>query len=131
MGAAAEIPSREAEKSVLVVDDDEDLCGLVATILRDEGYRVRTASNGAEALDDLHAHGLPDLILLDMKMPVMDGWEFARRLDAEYDHPAPVVVISAAENPAQRAADIGASDWISKPFDIDGLVVAVDKQLRH
>ena len=121
----------EQQKSVLVVDDDDDLCGLVATILRGEGYCVRTASNGAEALDDVHEHGEPDLILLDMRMPVMDGWEFARRLDAEYEHHAPVIVISAAENPGQRAADIGANDWISKPFDIDWLVRAVGRNVRH
>jgi len=115
----------------LIVDDDEDLCGLVATVLREEGYHVRTASNGAEALDNVRAHGVPDLILLDMRMPVMDGWEFARRLDAEYDHEAPVVVISAAENPGQRAADIGANGWIGKPFDIDGLVGTVDQHVRR
>jgi CheY-like chemotaxis protein len=119
------------DRSVLVVDDDADLCGLVATVLRDEGYNVRTASNGAEALDDLRAHGVPDLILLDMKMPVMDGWEFAKRLDAEYDHQTPVVVISAAENPGQRAADIGANGWIAKPFDLDGLVGTVSEHVRQ
>ena len=118
------------DKSVLVVDDDDDLCGLVATVLRAEGYDVRTASNGAEALDDLHEHGVPNLILLDRKMPVMDGWEFARRLGAEYDHQPPVVVISAAENPGQRAADIGANGWIGKPFDLDWLVGTVDKYAR-
>jgi CheY-like chemotaxis protein len=79
----------------------------------------------------LHAHGIPDLILLDLKMPVMDGWEFARRLDAEYEERAPIVVISAAENPGQRAADIHASGWIGKPFDLDRLVGTVDKHVRH
>lgn len=118
------------EKSILVVDDDEDLCGLMAAVLRGEGYDVRTAGNGLEALDDVHSHGAPDLILLDMKMPVMDGWEFARRLGAEYHDKIPVVVISAAENPAQRALDIGADDWLGKPFDIDSLVGTVDKYMR-
>lgn len=127
---AAASPHDDSDKSVLVIDDDEDLCDLVAAVLRDEGYEVRTAHNGAQALDDLHQHGVPDLILLDMKMPVMDGWEFARRLEGEYDHQTPVVVISAAENPGQRAADIGASGWIGKPFDIDGLVHEVDAHLR-
>jgi CheY-like chemotaxis protein len=115
---------------VLVVDDDPDLSELVAAVLRGEGYEVRTANNGAQALDDLHEHGVPDLILLDMKMPVMDGWEFARILNAEYDHLAPVVVISAAENPGQRAAEIGAKGWIGKPFDIDRLIGAVDAHIR-
>lgn len=115
--------------SILVVDDDEDLCTLVASVLEGEGYSVRTATNGAEALREVKAHGPPDLVLLDMKMPVMDGWEFARRFRAEVDQPAPVVVLSAAENPAQRAREIAASGWLGKPFELDALLEVVSRNL--
>lgn len=117
--------------SILVVDDDEDLCTLVASVLEDEGYSVRTATNGAEALHEVKTNGLPDLILLDMKMPVMDGWEFARRLRAEVDTLAPVIVLSAAENPAQRAREVAASGWLGKPFDLDALLDVVSRNLAE
>src|ERR1700733_4126165 len=61
-------------KAVLVVDDDVDHSAAIRDILEDEGYRVRAAVNGREALQELLSRSLPDLILLDMMMPVMDGW---------------------------------------------------------
>ncbi|MBI2391916.1 MAG: response regulator [Deltaproteobacteria bacterium] len=124
------MPTSTHDRTILVVDDDEDICSLVAAILEDEGYAVRTAANGAEALKNLRTLGKPDLILLDMKMPVMDGWEFARRLRTECADDVPVVVFSAAENPALRASEVHAKGWIGKPLELDALLDAVSRNVR-
>ena len=107
--------------TVLVVDDDRDLRDAVSLVLRMLGYAVEGAANGAEALDTLGRH-LPGVILLDMKMPVMDGWEFARQARSRFG-PAlpPIVVLTAAANHAARAAEIGAAGWLGKPFELDDL----------
>ena len=115
-------------KTILVVDDDQDLLGLLAFVLSAEGYGVATASDGREALDVVES-AMPDLILLDMKMPVMDGWEFAAEFHTRFDGGTPIVVVTAAENAEKRAEEIGASGWISKPFDVASLVGVVRQQL--
>ncbi|WP_242395150.1 response regulator [Anaeromyxobacter oryzisoli] len=114
--------------SVLVVEDDPDLLALLDMVLAGAGYRVRTAAHGAEALERV-LEEMPGVILLDMRMPIMNGWEFARELQARYDHPCPIVVLTAAENADQRAAEIGAEGWLSKPFDIDDVLASVARQL--
>jgi CheY-like chemotaxis protein len=109
--------------SILVVDNDAAIRQMVGSIIELEGYRVVTADNGAAALREI-ARARPGLILLDMRMPEMDGWEFARALRA---HPAriPVVVMTAGRDPDQWAREIGAVDFLAKPFDIDELVSKV------
>lgn len=111
-------------RTVLAIDDDIDLLALMALILEEEGYLVRTAENGQQGLCAVE-EGLPDLILLDMKMPVMSGWEFAQRFRARYGQQVPIVVVSAAEDAERSAREVGATDWISKPFDLDRLVAVV------
>src|SRR5690349_3028857 len=103
-------------KTVLVVEDDEDLVYLITILLEEQGYCVITAANGREALEALQA-GLPDLILLDMKMPVMSGPEFARELSAQHRHLPPIVVVTAADDAQRRASEIHADGWLGKPFD--------------
>jgi CheY-like chemotaxis protein len=109
---------------VLVVDDDPDILEAICDILEGEGYRVARARHGEEALTRAE-HERPDVILLDLMMPVMDGVAFSR---AMRDRPAlcdvPVVVISADGNP-QRAAVVGAVGYLAKPFDIDALLSQV------
>jgi len=112
--------------AVLVVDDDFDLLEMVQTLLEIGGYRVVTAMEGGEALQRV-AEEMPAVILLDMKMPGMDGWEFAREFRDRYDHQAPIVVLTAAEDAAGRAAEIGAEGYLGKPFDIDDLLRTVEK----
>jgi DNA-binding response OmpR family regulator len=112
--------------SVLVVEDDGDLVALMELVLSDAGYRVRTAQDGAAALA-LVAQEMPGLILLDMRMPGMNGWEFAREFRDRYDRAAPIVVVTAAENARARAAEVDADGWLAKPFEIDevlGMVAA-------
>ncbi len=119
----------ETARTVLVVDDDDDLSTLVATILSEEGYCVETAANGLEALD-LLSKRLPDLIVLDMKMPVMDGAQFARELHSRYDHRPPIVILTASADARLRASEVGAIGWVTKPFDLTRLVQVVEESLN-
>ena len=116
------------DRLVLVVDDDVALLGMVEMIMQGEGYRVTTALEGQEALAKVMQE-MPDVILLDMKMPGMDGWEFAREFRTRYDRRAPIVVLTAAEDARKRAEEIGAEGYLGKPFDIDDLVRVVGRQV--
>jgi two-component system chemotaxis response regulator CheY len=111
---------------VLVVDDDPDILDALSEILEAEGYDVQRARNGREALQRLE-QGLPDLVLLDLMMPVMDGWEFARSL-APGARP-PIIVLSADRNVSSKAKEIGALDWLAKPFELSELLSAVRRAL--
>ncbi|BDG06030.1 response regulator [Anaeromyxobacter oryzae] len=113
---------------VLVVEDDPDLLALLEMVVADAGHRVRTASNGLEALARV-AEERPGVILLDMRMPVMNGWEFARELRARHGRCCAIVVLTAAENAQQRAAEIGADGWLAKPFDLDDVLAAIAHHL--
>lgn len=115
-------------RPVLIVDDDDSIRELMAMALADEGYRVLTAQHGGAALRLLDSHD-PGLILLDMRMPVMDGWEFARTYRATPGPHAPLIVVTAAHEVAERAAQIHADDYLAKPFDIDDLLAIVDKHV--
>ena len=111
-------------KAVLVVDDDDNIARLVAWVLRGASYKVRTASNGREALEAV-AQDMPDLILLDMKMPVVDGREFVSEFRTVFNDKAPIVILTAAEDAKERAREIDAAGWIGKPFDLNTLVSVV------
>lgn len=106
---------------VLLVEDDDDIAELIEEVLASEGFRVVVARHGRIALDAV-AREPPSLILLDMRMPVMDGWTFAAELRAREPSPPPIVVVTAAASPAGRAADVDADGWVAKPFDIDELL---------
>jgi urea transport system substrate-binding protein len=114
-----------AERPILVVDDDATILVSVAELLELEGYVVATAANGAEALqktDDL----LPGLVLLDMRMPVLDGWAYARALRDRGLQP-PIVIMTAAQDARRWADEIGADGYIAKPFEADALIAAVER----
>ncbi|MBI3965620.1 MAG: response regulator [Chloroflexi bacterium] len=109
---------------VLVVDDDPAIRDLVEAILLDEGHDVAIASNGIEALRLATLHR-PALILLDMRMPVMDGWQFAQAYRSTPAPHAPVVCVTAAVDAPRWAAEIGADGTLGKPFSIDDLLRVV------
>jgi len=109
---------------VLVVDDDEGIRRLVVQILRDEGFEPLAHENGLEALDYLVGGGAADVVLLDMRMPVMDGWELASQVH-ERKIEVPILVMTAATNARAWAQEIAAQGYVPKPFDIDELVSAV------
>src|SRR5712691_8005234 len=108
---------------ILVVDDDPLMLALVAEILLDEGYRVTTAANGAEALERV-TEAVPAVILTDLMMPVMDGPALVRACRAEPTTAGlPIVILSAAPSALQDgAALLSVQHAIPKPFDTDSLV---------
>ncbi len=116
--------------NILVVEDDPDLAALEAELLEEHGHRVEIANNGREALAAVE-RAAPDLILLDMKMPVMSGREFVEEYRRAQPSPAPIVVVTAADDAQARAAEVGASGWIAKPFDPDALVENVMRLLSR
>jgi len=111
---------------VLVVDDDATIVSFVEMALGDAGHEVRTAANGAIALAIAETQ-VPDLILLDMRMPVMDGWEFASRYGARSGPRAPIVVMTAADDAKSRAEQIHAHACLAKPFDLQALYGCVEE----
>ena len=115
-------------RAVLVIEDDRDLVAILAVVLSGSGYRVRTAGDGREALERV-AEEMPGLILLDMRMPRMNGSEFAREFYATYGRACPIIVMTAAENSRARAREVGADGWLSKPFDIDQVIAAAGRYL--
>jgi DNA-binding response OmpR family regulator len=116
---------------VLVVDDDPGIVAFIRLALEDEGYEVRTAPNGQEALQRA-AEFAPHVILLDMNMPVMSGWEFAEAYaERAPPPPAPIIVITAAGDAATRARQLGAAGFLGKPFDLDELSARVAAVLTH
>ncbi|NUP13536.1 MAG: response regulator [Polyangiaceae bacterium] len=116
-------------KRVLVVEDDPDMAEVMLMTLESAGYITHAAANGKLALDAIAAQ-LPDLILLDMMMPVMDGWECAREVRGRFGR-IPIVVVTAAEHARARAEEIDADDVLSKPFDVQALLEIVEKNLEQ
>ena len=112
-------------RRVLVVDDDPDIRDLLVSALADDGFVSESARNGRDALDVLD-HFDADVIVLDLMMPVMDGWEFRRRQvqDAKLKN-IPTIVVSAAGR--ERLAQISADAYLSKPVDMDELLQRVSQ----
>jgi CheY-like chemotaxis protein len=109
---------------ILIVEDDLELSEMMAALLSIEGFDARTAANGREALDYLRRADKPDLILLDLMMPEMDGWEFRRRQTADPSIASlPVIVLSALDS--ARAAEVRAEAVLKKPLDFDHLLELV------
>ncbi|HEX5504211.1 MAG TPA: response regulator [Thermomicrobiales bacterium] len=113
---------------ILVVDDDPSIVATIQDILALEGYPVLTAGNGADALA-LAERVRPGLVLLDMRMPVLDGWGFARELRAR-GIAVPILVMTAAQNARRWAAEIEADGYVAKPFDLFELLDAVQRLRR-
>jgi CheY-like chemotaxis protein len=116
---------------VLVIEDEDTIGHVIAETLAEEGYEVRRARNGREALGILEGW-LPQLILLDLMMPVMDGGIFRaaqQRLEGGVAE-VPVIVLSGAREVRTRAAELGAVAALSKPFELDQLVEAVGRWIR-
>jgi DNA-binding response OmpR family regulator len=112
-------------KTILVIEDEEEILFTIRDFLISEGYNVLTAINGFLAMEILQTSVVPDLILLDMKMPVMNGWEFSSAFIEKYDHMSPILVMTAASDAGQRAKDIQAIGWIEKPFALDAFLEKV------
>lgn len=119
--------------TVLIVDDDRDIREMLVQTLEDEGYPVFSAADGAEALALLTSDGgAPCLILLDLMMPGMNGWEFrAAQLLAPHLAAIPVVVLSARTDVAAAAGEMEGVAYIAKPIDFDLLLDTVARHCQH
>jgi CheY-like chemotaxis protein len=124
-------PSGSVHCPVLIVEDDADLRDMMAQLLLLEGYQAHSVANGRDALDYMHqSSDRPEVILLDLMMPVMDGWEFRRR---QMEDPAiahlPVVVLSALDR--ARADGLSGAAFLKKPLDFDRLLELVRRFCAH
>lgn len=114
---------------ILLVDDDDDIRECVGLALEDEGYRVQEAAGGEDALVHLR-NRRPDLLLLDYRMPGMNGPELLAAARAESLIDFPVVLLSAGQDPEQRKGPSAVDDSIAKPFELDDLLATVRKHVR-
>jgi DNA-binding response OmpR family regulator len=116
--------------TILVVEDDKTLAQLLHENLRDEGYEVLLAHDGVQGLQVFEAHGV-DLVLLDIMMPRMDGWETCRRIREISD--VPIVMLSAREDVLDRVRglELGADDYVTKPFNSLELLARIRAALRR
>ena len=121
--------SKPAAATVLVVDDDKNTCSTLSAVLADQGCEAVVAGNGKEALDYLRTSPRrPDLILLDLMMPEMTGWEFRR---VQQEDPAlaaiPVAIITGLTGQEDKAKDLGAVDVLKKPSTIETIASLVTR----
>ena len=113
-------------KRVLIVEDEPDVATLIAGVLDLEGYEPRMAV-GETAMDEI-MNFQPHVVLLDLMMPVVDGFEVARRMNAKPEtREIPIVVMTAMHDPAARAAEVGTSHFLAKPFDIEELLLRIEQ----
>jgi two-component system, chemotaxis family, chemotaxis protein CheY len=117
-----------AHGRILVVDDDPPLRSVVAQALRFEGYTVDEAGNGLEGLDRLRTSPLPGLVLLDLRMPVLDGMGFLMQAHVQLDR-IPIVIVSATPELANGVAAFGVQAQLLKPVDLPLLITLVDRLL--
>jgi two-component system, chemotaxis family, chemotaxis protein CheY len=117
---------RASERLVLVVDDDPDILQTLGLCLSSEGYRVLMAANGKEALDILESEH-PSVILLDLMMPVMDGWQFVAELEHRGRRDVPLLILSADRSVQGHARQLRASGHLAKPFDLEELLGKVQQ----
>ena len=114
--------------TVLIIEDIAGVRAELTRLLEKAGYRVVTAENGQAGLQSLQRPPLPDLILLDLMMPVMNGWDFRRKQKASPDFSSiPVVLMSAGGNIASSCADLETSDYIAKPVEVEELLNKIQR----
>lgn len=118
-----------AQRVVLVVDDDASLCRFIADALEPEGYKTVRAADGRTALTAVDVAN-PDLILLDVNMPGIDGWDVLSQLRAKAGPHRAIVVMTGQYEGQERALESGAQGYLAKPFDLDDLLESVDLHSR-
>ena len=118
--------------SVLLVEDEENVAYVVALALRHSGFEVRVVGTGSEALSVASSNAMPDIVVLDVMLPDIDGFEVCRRLRADQND-LPVLFLTARDAPADRlhGLTIGGDDYLTKPFGVDELVARVKVILRR
>jgi len=120
----------EVKRNILVVDDEAQITRVLKTTLSSQGYGIRTASDGEEALQ-LMKDWTPDLIVTDLRMPNMDGLQLCRHIRTESRIPIIVLSVKGEEKIKVEALDAGADDYITKPFSVNELLARVRAALRR
>lgn len=119
-------------KLILAIDDDADFREGLTEVLDEFGYRVRTAANGREALEALRTEPPPDVILLDLRMPEMDGRAFRReQVRDEKLSGIPLVVVSGSREVDDEAESLGAAAVLPKPFGVGELLRSIETVTQH
>lgn len=115
-------------KKILIIEDNEDIALALNQVLSDSGYEIETATNGKEGLDHLINRELPDLILLDLFLPVMNGFEFRmRQMKIPYLQNIPVIVMSADACIRNRCKQMHIDNFLKKPFELGDLLEIVEQ----
>ena len=119
-----------ANEKILIVDDDKNICELLRLYLEKEGYVTRLAHDGQAAIDAFNAEK-PDLVLLDVMMPKLDGWEVCRRIRATGD--TPVIMLTAKGETFDKVLglELGADDYVVKPYESKEVVARIKAVLRR
>ena len=126
------MPATAIKGEVLIIEDDTDLRQALSQVLADEGYRVGGAEHGLHALEQLRHGPRPCLILLDLTMPVMNGWQFREEQRQDPDLASiPVVVISAGANLSEQVVPLGIQDYIRKPIQLGQLLATVQRYCQE
>lgn len=115
-------------KKILIIEDNEDIALALNQVLSDSGYQIETATNGKEGLDHLINRELPDLILLDLFLPVMNGFEFRlRQMKIPYLQNIPIIVMSADAYVGNRCKQMHLTSFLKKPFELGDLLELVEQ----
>jgi two-component system KDP operon response regulator KdpE len=117
-------------EKILVIEDDHEFSNLTQTWLKDAGYEVITAENGVEGMRRLYS-SRPNLVLLDVNMPKMDGYEVCRRIRDMSDIPVLMLTVNNQKSDRLKGFDLGADDYIAKPVDFPELIARVQAVLRR
>jgi CheY-like chemotaxis protein len=113
---------------ILIVDDDDDIRETLMLVLESRGYEVTGAANGREALQYLRAHDLPCAVLLDLMMPVMDGWQFREETSRDPSlAQVPLVVLTGGGDNMKRTRPLRAAAWLDKPIPLEKLVKTLEQ----
>ena len=120
------VPGRSEAAAILIIEDDDTIRETLADILEYEGYTVSTAPNGSEALTYLQTNPAPHLILLDLMMPEMSGWEMrSQQLQEPKLAAIPVVILSGVHDLRQQATTLASAGYLPKPLDVNRLLATV------
>ena len=130
MTMSATMPTTTDKSRVLVVDDEPQITRVLRTVLSSQGYQVRTAAEGEAALSNFN-EWRPELVITDLYMPHMDGLELCRRIRAVSNVPIIVLSVKGEERTKVEALDLGADDYVSKPFGMAELMARMRAALRH
>jgi CheY-like chemotaxis protein len=122
-------PNVTANGTILLIDDDGDVREAIALFLRKRGFNVRTADHGLDALRKLQQEGLPSVIIVDLMMPIMDGWEFMKRQRRDWRLcTIPTIVISGVPSHDPRCLEMPIVRLLPKPYTLDQLMAAIEAE---